>query len=391
MRFAELAEREDALALMCAALAAGWSAQHGRPVQVLPPAAAGQRFWLQPLLSACYGADVAAPARRFLADQFRATPVRWRAPAQWLLGTLLATPLGLRLTGEPAFTVVPALPGAENLLVVPGNRRVRVFDLAHDRVHVFAKPGFTTAGTARELALRRAPPARFVPPILEAADDGRWFEEPLLSALPVPRLPDPHERRAAAIRALHVFADWQDRARRPGPSGAYVRGLLRTIAALATAVGARFGPPFARRPQAWIEAQAAAAEALPTLDVAPSHGDLQPGNVLAEPQGRAFWIVDWEDLDTRLADYDLLVYGLGGRFRRGLGRRLADFVQTGRAGLVTPLLRAAGDLTARRATVARFLLEEYRWVLADSLAGPFVRPPRGLRDFTAEFLTPGSP
>jgi hypothetical protein len=93
---------------------------------------------------------------------------------------------------------------------------------------------------------------------------------------------------------------------------------------------------------------------------AQTHGDLQPGNVLAG-DGRV-WIIDWEYTARRQSGFDALTYSLGSRFPGGLARRALSAVVDGGPGEADLLNDWPGLSWETRAgrcrTLAIFLLEE---------------------------------
>ena len=90
MRLSELRAREDLDAILQRTLARDFSERLGQPVTVTA-GGTGQRWLVQPTLSAFYTRGICAAARRHLRDDFRWTPVRRRIPAQFALGTALAS------------------------------------------------------------------------------------------------------------------------------------------------------------------------------------------------------------------------------------------------------------------------------------------------------------
>ncbi len=370
MRIREMHEREAFGDILAATLQTGWSAQLHREVHVGLGAGQGQTWLVQPTLGAFVTLNATRAVRRFVADSFRFTPKRLRLPAQFMLGTALASRGGLRIFARPGFHVDPPIPEAEHLAVVPGNARVRVFDFARGRVRVLLKAGFSAESQRREIAAR-ADGDSLYPPIIAHAPDATWFEEPLIEGYALPRLPPWRSRRRAEARAFALLATYLARSEEETSAGQHAQALAAALtdqcAVLRTTLAWR-SPTLDQG----IAALVRAASELPRLNTAVGHGDFQPGNILVDRDGQVL-IIDWEHSHRRMLDYDRLVYALATRSGAGLTGRLLAFLRGGGGRTLSSLAREA-----RRPLLAMFALEDLLWFASESVAGPFRAPSRGL-------------
>lgn len=378
MRIDELLEREPFAEILCETLRRGWSTQHGTTFDVRPGDAVGQEWRMQPLLNAFCTRDVSAAPRQFLRDGFRTTPVARRAPAQWMLGTMLATPLGLRMTERPGFTVAPALPGAGHLLVVPGNRRVRVFDFSTGLVRVMGKPGYGAECIATEVALRTAGNAPLCPPLTAAGGDSSWFEERILDGYALPRCPRSLNPARAAASASTALTRWSAATRRAVDANAHIDALEQDLNTALALLASRFPDAMKSQRLQWLPALAKAARSVPRHVVAASHGDFQPGNIIVSRDGSRVWIIDWEHAGARTESYDAYVLTLRSRSSCGLAARLRDAVA--RRDQVLPF----ADASAWRAQLACWILEDLKWFASESLQAPLVAPSAGFMQYLSE-------
>ena len=208
MRTDELRGREDYETILAETLRRGWSLQYGCEFRVSVPVQQGEQLWFeQSLLSALYTRGVESRVRRYLADSFRYTTVSWRAPAQWMLGTLLSSSQALRWRARPALSVFPDVANSESLVVIPGNQRVRIVDFERGLCRVMLKAGFDARAIALEAAVR-GPGSKGPFVSLTAVDlENGWFEEPLIEGFNLARCPPWRDRerlmrRAHALRSL---------------------------------------------------------------------------------------------------------------------------------------------------------------------------------------------
>ncbi|MGM0574762.1 MAG: phosphotransferase [Myxococcota bacterium] len=384
MNVREMRRREDIDTVLRATLQRGWSRQHG-DVRLGAPDEPGQRWSYLPLVGAFAVADVGRVGRRWLRDNIRHTPFRRRAIPQWIVGTAITSRPVLRRVAQPAFTVRPALPRPHDLVVVPGNQRVRIFDFGSGRSRVLLKEGFDAGTMRNEIAVRGDGAAGPFPPIVAHGGDGAWFEEPLVDGWAVPRCPPGVDRAARTREALRRLDRWTRSATRQVAASEHAADVHALARALAAEVGARYGRDM-EDVEALLDRLTVEASRTRTIRLARTHGDFQAGNLLVPRSGGPVMILDWEHAGERTRWYDVLVLGLGIRFAAGRSARLRAFV----LGDDVPegLPPEAEDPAWRRLHVAWLLLEDLVFHLAQGLTGPYRDVP-DLRAHLAELRSLG--
>lgn len=380
MHVSEMRRREPFADVLARTLTAGWTAEYGESVSVAAGAGAGQVWKERRPFSAYTVAGAARPCRLFLRDSFRFTPVRRRMPAQWVLGTVAATAVGLRLGAGEAFTVTPAIPDAEQKLVLPGNLRIRVFDFKHGIVRVLAKQGFSKKGIQRDIDVRTGMEKGPFPPILRHDIGAGWFEEAILDAAPLPRVPSKRRRQEAMKAALVALDAWSTPTLSEEDARQRVEGLLDRLDWELDAVKEAYGWACPQELRRSIGRLGLRASQSGTTKTAVGHGDMQPGNIMIDGSGQAL-IIDWEHSDRRLWCYDHMVAGLAGRTPTGIGKRIQAYVEDGAGPTFLPLVES----TYRRAQVASmFALEDLLWYAEECNAGPMRVPSRGFLQYVQE-------
>jgi hypothetical protein len=338
------------------------------------------------------GADptVFGPIRR----EFGRSTVWWRRPMQRAYVRLATSRPGAPWLAQAGLGISPPVAGAEQLLIVGGNHKLRLLDRAHGLAYGIVKSGFSGDYIRREIATRRQAEelALPVPPLVTISEDETWFSERYVSGTPLNRLADPraaetalHRARRAVRRLLAetleqvslegYLSSLSDQIERlisqsrllPEPDKlAHVEN-ARTIAgqirSLSPAVGGR-------------------------ITTALTHGDFQPANILVD--GEQVWLIDWEYAARRQAGYDALVFALQSRFPTGLARRLQGLLDEGEAGPPPSLSGWPGldwsDPTARRAHSLLFLLEEWIVHLSENTNPRFLRLGDGLVGLQREIV-----
>lgn len=383
MRISLLIQREPFGAILEQTLAAFLETWRGAPHQVhwyagRPKLAAirqrGQQPWLCNIyLNAIFTPD--ADPRLFdpIRREFTHSPVWWRRPAQRAYVELGVSPFTARWLAQAGVGIVPALPNAEQLLIVAGNHKIRLLDYAQDACYGILKRGFPSVFIEREIAARRLAEALGLPvPRLEAVvEDGAWFKERYVGGTPVNRLADERHARqavqdaASALHRLHehtmreeLLDEYVERlAERvrtlvkdnPLLSDERKQGLLKMVADLVDEVRGQGSGVGGRQ-------EAGGGRRIVT---ALTHGDFQPANILVNTDG--VWLIDWEYSTRRQVGYDALVYALQAR-SAGLDRRAQMF----RAGELSAEMRGLADglglnwtsAAQRRIASQLFALEE---------------------------------
>ncbi len=381
--------REPFSEVLASTLSTGWSEQYGTRIEVrLSQPDQGVHWLMQPWLSACYVPNVSAPVRRFLRDSIRYTPVRWRLPIQWLLGTLISTPMGLQLTASPAFSVTTSLPYQRDLLVVPGNQRIRIFDFNSGKCRIILKQGFDAQTMLCEIRVRGQGVEGPFPKISEFDRGGRWFEEPIIDGFALPRCPPSLPRKLFEQEAFEALARWLDRSVCITAIEEHLDQLDQRIGKSLQKLKDRFRDFDTRRILTWKVILTEKAFPLGRVPIAEAHGDFQPGNIMVDRRNRHVSIIDWEHSMPRFCYYDFFVYTLGARFPVGLTKRLLAFVNG-----ALPSIAFRGldrDSAWRRAALALFLLEDIEWRLRQSAGGPYLGLSHDLISFCEELALFGS-
>lgn len=382
MRISELREKEALDGIVRQTLEAGWSEQYRVDFRVGDSAKPGAQPWrVQSILSAYCVPSVRSRPRRFLRDSFRFTQVRHRLLPQLIFGSLLASRLGLLLFGGKSFWVSPPLANAKELLVIPGNRRVCVFDFQNDRLRVFRKIGFESSSISAEVNIR----SRGIPgPFLKIAifdPDYQWYEEPLISGFNLARCPPWKDHSKFKAEAVEKLSGWLEGTTEERNREEYMGRLQCCIEVKTGEFQRKFGKGL--NFSGWVEelAKLACADQPNTIRVAQTHGDFQEGNVIVDPVDERVYLVDWEFTATRSVWYDGLVAELGARSPKGLSRRVKIFLSQGGSSSYERILPAAED---RRAAIAVFFLEEWLRILEENLSGPLTNPSLGFGELIGE-------
>lgn len=386
MHVSALARREPIHDILALTLSRAWSEQFGRPVRVERTAFPGAQEWrLHESLSAYTHRSIARPARRFLADNNRYTRSRSKLPARWVRGTLAASRAAQVMRQvEHRLWVDPPLEDPGQLVIAPGNQRVRIFDLRTGAVRAVLKDGFDPAAMRTEIEVRASGnPGPFVP-ITDHDPGGAWFEEPLVDGFSLASCPPWRPYPSYLRRAAVALDEWQDRSAEPRDAGAHATEVAGAAHTVAARLEEAHGWELARRVAEVAAALTSRAQGLGVVPHAWSHGDLQPGNIVVARADEALVLVDWEACAWRLRWYDALVHELLRRVDHGRPERLAAFVRDGRLLDDLGLVPDGWDRPRRDAVAAAVVLEDLAWALREAAAGRAHVLPRTVERLLAE-------
>jgi hypothetical protein len=266
----------------------------------------------------------------------------------------------------------PPLPDARHRLILPGNRRIRLFDFQEEVSRVLLKEGFDSSAIAAEVAVRGRGREGPFPPIERVDPDGRWFEERLVHGFVLPRCPPWLDRRSYEGEAFRRLSEWHARRMDIVSAQSHAEALVDRIGERCERLRARFGETMPASARSVIEEWTTAATSLGSVEIVESHGDFQPGNVIVESESQNVWLVDWEHTDFRFSPYDRFVYGLRMRSPAGLKMRVQRYLETGR---LDATVFGPEDPELRKSWMAMTLLEDLLWRAEEAVSGPYSAPP----------------
>jgi len=377
MTISEMRSRENFDEIFAKTLSKGWTAQYGVPTHVMcRPNEKGQLWKLQPLFGAFYSSGISPHARKFMRDFFRFTPVPWRIFPQWAVGSILSTSSALNLFYTLGFWVTPRLTNAQDLLIVPGNQRLRIFNFKEGVTRVFLKVGFDNNSLRTEIKIRGTGKSGPFQPITSFDKDFTWFEEQILEAYALPRCPPWFSKQQIEIKAFQLLHDWTCNSIRDQEIYPYLDTILHSVNGKIKMIFQKYNISIGAQIQPLIDTFTSEAKKLDFIALAATHGDFQAGNIMVNQKNKRISIIDWEHYGIRSRHYDYLVYGLKTRSANGLAKRVMAFLEGNERSILHQWLPI--DVGLRRAVLALFFLEDLNWFLSESLTGPFKKPSTGL-------------
>lgn len=264
------------------------------------------------------------------------------------------------------FETLPEHP--QDLYIMPGNMKLKIFDLSQYRVTSLLKDGFDADALNKECAIRLHPQWDFVPSLVMERDSR--CREKILDGCTLDRLPKTKQKEADT-KVRRILAEIQQKDRETVRGADYGRGVYRLIAADMKRLQCDDSVKSAIDTVAVYLTKQVRGD----VTVAFSHGDFQKGNLLACTDGNVY-VLDWDTHTQRSLGYDILTYFYSFRYRRDYWMRIDGFLQDAEW---DALASHYYDDVAEKATVlAAYLLEDILWTLQECLATPERRPSQGL-------------
>ena len=367
MKISELKNREDIYYVLSETLKSYYSHRYSKEIRVSLRENAHQCWHVCEALNSLHCSNLGSLPRRFLSNEFRHTPIWYRKIPQYFLGKLITTSLLLGFVSKKALWVDPPLPDAQDSLIIPGNKRIRLFNFSRGKVKAIAKVGYDDSSIKKEISLRfRDDDGPFLP-ISDADNNGRWFEEPIVSGFSLPRCPPFSGKEKFEKEAVSILFLWQEKSLTSHIPSLYIEKLAGSIKIKGETAKSLIPSFPIELLNTTIQNLKRKAMTCDTVELVFSHGDFQPGNVLVDKTNNKTWIIDWEYSSIRSRYYDFFVWYLFSRYPSGLKKRFVNFYKYGAKNSCGPLDRLQCDRYKRESAFAIFLLEELEWHLNEDI------------------------
>jgi len=185
-------------------------------------------------------------------------------------------------------------------LIYPCNKKYRIFDFGSNTVSVVPKHGFPTVDLEREIEFRSNNQASFIPCLASYSE--RKYSENIIDGLPLARITNNFEALCEeAVTILEKYAAETGNVTEKNAKD-YVLELKSVIEDFANRKGKKLDKLALKK----ILSKLIEFVGEETVTLTLSHGDLQPGNVWVDKDGKIF-IIDWESWNRRSSWYDRAV------------------------------------------------------------------------------------
>lgn len=350
-----------------------------------------QTWYCNPLINSIFVVGVNPDVFSSISGEYANNPIKpWRSSLQRVYLFFAKHRITARFFSSFKVYISPPIEDAKNKLIIGGNNKLRLIDLAKKEVYVILKDGFDQKYLHRELFIRQKFPHLPIPKLKTIANNQLWYSEEYISGSSPDRLGKNEGRRALdqAIQNLHTILN---DTRSTTNFTVYVEQLVEKI-------NKNIDKIQAINTNAKSEILVLVKKIVSYLnkhsdqiiDLAYCHGDFQQGNILCKEDEK--WILDWEYSGMKQIKYDLFVLLLKSRIPNGFPDRFKKFfdekIDSNDLKIVKSWPGKGFDTNENReGDLFLFLLEELSFHLDENTNRPSYGKSKGLIAFSHALAT----
>ncbi len=265
----------------------------------------------------------------------------------------------LSLLGSKYFVFEDMPSDYKNLIIMPGNMKIKVINYSKMKITNLYKAGFTDFPFRKERKIRINPNWNFILPL--EVINSHTYEEELLSGCTFDRVKK-ESKENYSQKIVNIIKVIQKKDIQIVDSKMYVNNIYVKIQEKLnhlSNVDLNFKLHILRFCKKLINSVDVS-----KVNIAFSHGDLQYGNIFVTDKGKVY-IIDWETYGIRTLYYDLLTYHYKFRYRSNFKLKIDlllkdnDWLNVLNTYNITPI--------SKEDVLRFFFLEDIEWILDECL------------------------
>jgi hypothetical protein len=335
MKISTLLEREPFVKIFEKTLASFLTAKLGSPhtvewqdSDVLNESSKPHQNWYcNPLINSIFVKGVDKSVFDSINGEYADNPMKpWRSKFQRLYLSLSQSPLFSIVLSRHKLRVSPAVESAKSKLIIGGNNKLRLIDVAENKVFVLLKDGFDQKYMSRELYVRTEFPFLPVPGVIDYGGNAVWYSEGYISGKPPNRLTEVIGQKILlqAIEKIKLMLSKTARATTVGEYADTLYGKIQRSLALIPHIKPDVANNITKMATSLRSSLDCYADQEFTL--AYCHGDFHQGNILSNEDD--YWILDWEYSEEKQIAYDFLILLLESRTESGYSSRFLRLISS---------------------------------------------------------------
>ena len=396
MKISTLLEREPFVKIFEKTLASFLTTKIGRPHTVEwldsdvvnDSSKRSQTWYCNPLINSIFVRGVDRSVFDSINGEYADNPMKpWRSKVQRLYLSLSQSALFSIVLSRHKLRVSPAVESAKSKLIIGGNTKLRLIDVAENKVFVLLKDGFDQKYMARELYIRTKFPYMPAPRVTELGENGRWFAEEYISGKPLNRLTGPLNRKVLlqAVERIQLMLKSTQRVTTVGDYAEMLHGVIHHTLSSLTHIKPAVAKNLITIASELVNSLADNCDQ--QISLAYSHGDFHQGNILSN--GNDFWILDWEHSGEKQIAYDFLIFLMESRVETGYSSRFLKLVNEDLGGIQADLSQGWPETKwddIKTTYLVVFLLEELCFYIEENANPLFYEKDDVLELRSAEFI-----
>jgi len=279
-----------------------------------------QRWYCNPLINSIFVSGVNSDVFNSINGEYSHNPLKpWRSSIQKLYLSLSQHKMTSTIMSKYVIEISPPIKNAKNKLIVGGNKKIRLIDIANRKVYVILKDGFDKKYLEKEIYVRTNFKFLPVPKIHTYDSNALWFCEEYISGISPNRM-EGNKGRKIILEVIQCIHKMLNKTKVSITLSEYVVSLKKRINESIERLS-YIDINIKKNIKCITLTLANHLEKYSdqTITIAYCHGDFHQGNILSD--GEKYWILDWENSGQNQIGYDLFILLLESRIESGFCKR----------------------------------------------------------------------
>ena len=284
-----------------------------------------QSWYCNPLINSIFVRGVDRSVFNSINGEYAHNPMNpFRSKFQRLYLSLSQSALFSIVLSSYELRVSPAIKSAKSKLIIGGNTKLRLIDVAEKKVFVLLKDGFDQKYMSRELYVRTEFPFLPVPKVIDYGGNGTWYSEQYISGKAPNRLSEVIGQKILlqAIGKIQLMLSETARSTTVGEYADTLYGKIQGSLDLIPHIKLDVAQNIMKIASTLAASLADYRDQ--ELTLAYCHGDFHQGNILSNEVD--YWILDWEYSGEKQIVYDYLILLLESRIESGYSSRFLRLI-----------------------------------------------------------------
>ncbi len=284
-----------------------------------------QKWLCNPLINSIFVKGSNQNIFNSINGEYATNPMKpWRSRFQRFYLNLSQNKITSSILSKYRIIISPPLKDPKSKLIIGGNNKIRLIDLAENRVYVILKNGFDKKYIDKELYVRENFKYLDIPKIYNKGNNAIWYSEEYIKGISPNRISSDSDNNSLNKVIMGIHKMLVDN-KVSQPLSEYLSELKqRVLSGLKDINYLKFEDK--------LYVTEVSKKILNELDKYSSniittsycHGDFHQGNILCE--GDKNWILDWENSGQKQIGYDLIILLLESRIVNGFYMRFSKLL-----------------------------------------------------------------
>lgn len=275
-----------------------------------------QKWYCNPLINSLFVKGVNPNVYNSINGEYSYNTLRpWRSFLQRIYLILSQSKLTAIFMSKYVVHISPAIEGAENKLIIGGNKKIRLIDIYRKEVYVLLKHGFSIKYLEKEIYVRNKFSFLPITKINTIGSNGLWYSEEYISGIPPNRIKDDNSKKIL-FKAINDIRKMLNKTKRKKSISKYIISLQALIEEGINQLS--YIDLNVKKKILFITSKISTylkEQVNKEIIIGYCHGDFHQGNILTN--GENYWILDWENSGEKQIGYDLFILLLGSRIEKG--------------------------------------------------------------------------